>query len=339
MRAGRHVYGWAAGRRSDSAPLCAGARPQHPNVHEQWAQERLVFWRLGFYPTYRRAEVQQALEVVCRRHEIRGRVIYEVFGQHDLLARFWIPRGTAATDVDRDIKRTLTAFHLEFCDMFEVDRIVTHWFWDEWHNGERAAPSPDDELLQLHHPSHQVLRDLDDLVERFNGGLLTVDQLKTDARARDYLAKGLFGMREVEEGIKFAIIVSTSTELSTRYTAMEALGKQLAQTLTHAAPIRERSLYSGSGFGRFLILGKVRGEDFFGINSSLITPIVDEASLSGVYRTRSITYIASSPELMSFGESLSLPEVGLTRRRSPWTRFSLVERMPGSSLSHPHLSM
>jgi hypothetical protein len=147
-----------------------------------------------------------------------------------------------------------------------------------------------------------------DLVERFNVQEIDRQTLENDATAREYLEQGLIGIREIRDGIKFAIIVSVSGELGTRYTAMEALGGQLLRILCSSPAVMERSLYSGEGFGRFLILGKISPADFFEIGSSLIAPIVDEANLSGVYRTRSITYIANSPRLMSFSEVLALPE-------------------------------
>ncbi len=264
-----------------------------------------MFWRMGFYPTYRRDEVHQALDVVCRRHAIKGRVVYEVFGQHDLIARFWILRSVAAADVDRDIKRTLNAFHLEYCDMFEVDSIGMHWFWDE----EPTPASPPSESVLASPPSAATLHEVDALAAELNSGRLSEDTFRQNAHATDFLNKGVIGIRETTDGIKFAIIVSTSTELSTRFTMMEALGNQLRRIMTGADLIRERSLYSGTGFGKFLILGKVEPNDFFSINNALIGPIVDEAYLAGVYRTRSITYVGNSATLMTFGESLSLPAV------------------------------
>src|SRR5438105_1073175 len=57
--------------------------------------------------------------------------------------------------------------------------------------------------------------------------------------------------------------------------------------------------------GRF---GKIDPADFFAISEDLIEPIVDEASLSGVYRTRSVTYVANSPDQTKFSEGLAIPQ-------------------------------
>lgn len=287
----------------------------HSDVHQRWGNERLVFWRFGFYPTYRRQEVLQTLEIICGRHGIRGRVVYEVFGQHDMLARFWLPGTVSQDDVDRDLKRTLAAFHLELCDMFVVDDILRHWFWDE---GSVDAPLLDDEGVDtpppvpheddlVSPPTVRVLRETIDLVELFNRGEIDRAALEANDTVRSYLGTGVLGIRRVRQGIKFGMIVSTSGELSSRFTAMEALGTQLERILVAAEPVMERSLYSGSGFGRFLILGKIAPAEFFSINSGLIEPIVDEASLAGVYRTRSVTYIGSNPMLLMFSEAMALP--------------------------------
>jgi schlafen family protein len=280
----------------------------NPAVHERWAQERLVFWRLGFYPTYRRDDVHEALEAVCARRDIRGRVVYEVFGQHDLLARFWLPPTISPEEVDRDIKRTLTAFHLELCDMFVVDQIVSHWFWKDATDIDSPPPEPAESDI-ARQPPHQMLREASELVERFNNHDVEQRVVEQNTAAGEYLRSGILGVRVIQPGIKFAVIVSTSGELSSRYAAIEALEEQLTRIVSNSQPIMEKSLYSGAGFGRFLILGKILPENFFSINSDLIKPIVDEASLSGVYRTRSLTYVGASPGLMAFSETLALPAV------------------------------
>lgn len=266
----------------------------------------MVFWRLGFYPTYRRGEVRDALDAICDRHEIRGRAIYEVFGQHDLIARFWLPPTVSAEEVDRDIKRTLSAFHLDLCDMFVVDQIVSHWFWTDETALDAPPPTPTQDDL-AHQPPPQTLREASELVELFNNNEIDQQHFEANATVSAFLQSGVLGIRQVQDGIKFAIIVSTSGEMSTRWAAIEALEQQLARILGKSQPIVEKSLYSGTGFGRFLILGKVSPHDFFSINADLIAPIVDEASLSGVYRTRSLTYIGASPALIAFSETLALP--------------------------------
>jgi hypothetical protein len=286
--------------------MAQGQMQWNPAVHERWAQEHLVFWRLGFYPTYRRDEVREALEAVCSRHEISGRAIYEVFGHHDLLARFWLPPTVSPEEVDRDIKRTLSAFHLDLCDMFVVDQVVAHWFWKDKTALDDPPPAPTDDDI-ARQPPHQVLREASELVEQFNNQEIDRRHAEKSDAVANYLRSGVLGIRLIQPGIKFAIIVSTSGELSTRWAAIEALEQQLARILGQSGPIMEKSLYSGTGFGRFLILGKVVPDDFFSINADLIAPIVDEASLSGVYRTRSLTYIGASPTLIGFSEMLALP--------------------------------
>lgn len=274
-------------------------------VHQRWAKEQLVFWRLGFYPTYQREEVPQALEVVCGRHDIRGRVVYEVFGQHDLLVRLWLPQGVTPEDVERDFKRTLAAFHLELCDRFVVNQIVTHWFWDEESLTEPRPRSPEETTLALP-PSTTALSEVSELVDAFNSGDATEAEVFDHPKVAEFLSLGLLGVRRARSGIKFAIIVSVPSELGTRWSIMDSLAKQLERRLGKARAVMERSLYRGEGFGRFLILGKIDPADFFRINEDLIGPIVDEAQLAGVYRTRSLTYIGNTPDLMSFSEALAL---------------------------------
>jgi schlafen family protein len=279
----------------------------HSRVHREWARERLVFWRLGFYPTYRRADVMSTVDLVCARHGIRARIVYEVLGQHDLLARLWIPAATTPEQVDRDLKRTLAAFHLELCDMFSVDDVLLHWFWDEDIPGDPAPPKPQESDLAAV-PPPRVMIEVSALIDRYNSGTADLEEVRANTWAESYFKAGLLAVRPRRQGIKFAVVVSTSGDLSSRFTAMESLGDQLGRILNKATRIYERSLYSGSGFGRFLLLGKLDPVDFFAINEDLISPIVDEASLSGVYRTRSVTYIANSPDQNTFSEGLAIPQ-------------------------------
>ncbi len=294
----------------------------HPEAHKQWAHESLVFWRLGFYPTYRRDDVLEALDLICARHGISGRTIYEVFGIYDLLLRFWLPESAATETVDLDIKRTLASFHLELCDHFEVELIDRHWFWSD----ETSAPAPPDtagDEIEMHpraatrdrlqapelepRPNRYELSRINGLVERFNSGAISLEEVKADDLAADLLGRNVLGVRDSENGIKFTMVVSTSGATASRYTAMESLGSLLVEILERAEAVSERSLYSGTGFGRFMILGKVSTEDFYELNRGLIEPITIRASLAYVYRTRSETYIGSNPRFQRFSEGLSLP--------------------------------
>jgi schlafen family protein len=211
--------------------------------------------------------------------------------------------------VDRDLKRTLAAFHLELIDMFVVDGVLRHWFWDEEIEGQPLPPQPADADLAVP-ASPRTLREVSNLIDRFNSGDADLEVVQANASAGKFLEQGILAMRPRRQGIKFAVVVSTSGDLSSRYTAMESLGDQLERTLKKADRVYERSLYSGSGFGRFLILGKIDPADFFAISEDLIEPIVDEASLSGVYRTRSVTYVANSPDQTKFSEGLAIPQHG-----------------------------
>src|ERR1700755_1194010 len=240
----------------------------HPEAHKQWAHERLVFWRLGFYPTYRRDDVLEALDLICARHGISGRTIYEVFGIYDLLLRFWLPESAATETVDLDIKRTLASFHLELCDHFEVELIDRLGFW--WTGARAPAPSDPDDDLQVSpkqpaggglkvavlepRPNHYELSRINKLVERFNSGAINLEEVEFDDLAADLLDRKVLGVRESESGIKFTMVVSTSGATASRYTAMESLGSVLVEILERAEAVNERSLYRGTGFGRFMIL-------------------------------------------------------------------------------------
>lgn len=278
----------------------------HPRVHEMWGKERLVFWRLGFNPTYRRDDVLRALDVICARYGITAVTVYEVLGSYDLLWRVWLPATAILDEVDRDLKRTLPVFDLDLCDHFEVSSIERHWFWSEESDGhqmtEDEAKSPELEP----EPSRGQLVRVNQLLTQFNNHEIDYDTATANKEIEEFRERRLLGLRRSEDGIKFAIVISTSSVTASRFSAMEALRERIIQTLQSATAIKERSLYSGEGFGKFMIFGKVPTKDFYEINRALIEPIAIEANLAHVYRTRSETFIGSNPNLQRFSETLSV---------------------------------
>lgn len=293
----------------------------HPAVHEAWAEERLVFWRLGFSPTYRRKEILQAFDIICDRHGISSFTVYEVFGNYDLLLRLWLPKAVATERVDRDIKKTFATFDLELCDAFEVDNIVRHWFWSEDEEDEEKARRRGDsrdgdgsedtgsaflppELDPK--PSSRELFRINELITEFNESQVDTEKVLSDPLARDLLDRHVIGIRNAEDGVKFTMVVSASGLTASKWEAMDSLEERLTTILDKARPIRERSLYSGLGFGRFMVFGKIPTEEFYEINKCLIEPITDQAALARVYRTRSETYIGSNPRFQRFSELLSI---------------------------------
>src|SRR4051812_4470577 len=167
----------------------------HPVVHEQWAEERLVFWRLGFNPTYRREEVLEALDVISRRYGITAVTVYEVFGGYDLLWRVWVPKAAVLGEGDRDIKRTLPIFDLEMCDHFEVDSILRHWFWSE-----REDPS-DFERPRSHEveldpkPAANKLIRINEKLTEYNLGEVDFEAAMADEEIVEFKGRNLLELR------------------------------------------------------------------------------------------------------------------------------------------------
>jgi hypothetical protein len=275
----------------------------HHEAHARWGAERLVFWQLGFFPVYRRDDVHKALDDFCEHYGIRGRTTYEVFGQHDLLARFWLPVRHEPDNANKDLNARLEALHINRCEMFVVAEIVAHWFWND---GTRKPASLDSVKAALDtKPGSQALQVISDLTEKFNAGEIDQAALTRNTLAQWCLSQEFLGIRDVRDGIMFAIVVSVEPGLDN--TTVEALGEQLVLMLCEAEAIIEHSLYRETGSKRFLILGKVAPADFFAIDTQLIEPIVNKASLSTARHTRSVTYIGSSRRPTSFSEQLAMP--------------------------------
>jgi DNA-binding XRE family transcriptional regulator len=263
----------------------------HHAVHLR-AGESLYFWRLGFYPIYDARAVETGLREVLSDAGVRSAVCYELFGPYDILLRVWLPSTERFDEFQEALIERLARVNLNMCDPFQVARPVRHWLFS--HEGS-ALEAPDDAGLEA----------LDNLalVRELESGSAPTASVEKLARQRV-----LAPFREHREttdrgdpGTKFAVVVSGDPRLTT------SQHKQFEQTLTAlldgAARLKQRSLYSGSGFGHFLVMGLVKGEPLSVLTEDLLEPI-NEAEIATNYGARTFTHVSGRADYVFIRETL-----------------------------------
>ena len=258
----------------------------HSQAHRVWGKERLYFWRLRFRPTYPIADIRRELQQLFCDARVGSYMVYEVFGEADLLIRLWLPSTLSASDFSELLYERLRDFDLDNEDNLEVDGILRHWVW-----GEGDPVLPTDSRMDTSPPSDEEILAINggrppyELVRRLRG-----ERLVTDVKPSD--------------GIKFAMIVTTPVKELSRDERRQAQ-RRLKEIIDEATHIEERSLYHGHGLGAFVILGRVKHRDFDTIRDELAEPVARELGAEWI-GARTYTMIVASWEFMPFCDELPL---------------------------------
>jgi len=261
----------------------------HHRLHETWAGERLYFWRLAFYPTYAQTEILDCLRKVLEQHGVASYALYEIYGVYDLVLRIWLPSAASPESFERALEEKLARLHLDVCDSFSVGQVLRHWPWlDEKEQELRTVPSA---LLSERYPPAQI-QELNEIAQGRVEIPEDVEPLRSALVEDKALAPCSMG-----DGIKFLIVVTSSSQLAT-IAAREALRNELVAILREAeqhSGVSETSLYEGSGFGQFILLGRVEPGRFSDLRTEIIDR-VNEAGTGVFFRARPYTYIAAGGE-------------------------------------------
>src|SRR3990172_7229715 len=209
-------------------------------AHEEWAKERLHFFRLGFAPTYPKNAVLAGIKAAIASHGIHSYVIYELAGLHDIMLRVWLPTDETHERFEQTLQQELRGANLQILDVFIVSRILLHWVWSEL--GSTNLRVPDDEALK---------RGLSDAeIRKINDAKLKPDELQP------YKSKNIVEEANPGEGIRFFVAIPESGQATPRQ-AQDKMRSRLLNILSSANNLSEVSLYQGHGFAQILILARV----------------------------------------------------------------------------------
>jgi hypothetical protein len=276
----------------------------HHEIHEKWGRERLYFWRLAFFPTYDREKITQGIERVMQGSveddvsAVTSFAIYETLGIYDVILRVWLPVSRNFQDFQDELWEELSGQQLQVIDIFTVGGIARHWPWVKDEEEDMGRP-----------------------VQALRGDPMSIEELTRGNEAAKGLdpkfAKNLVGRNLLapcarHDGIKFIVVVTATAQLTTM-AARNALRDGLLRILAKAAPQVAGSLYEGSGFGQFLILGGVESDGFALITTDVIDPII-ASELGAHHGARPYTYVCTgTTNPLEFEDVMPVPEAAAQR--------------------------
>ncbi|MGC1166735.1 MAG: hypothetical protein WA862_11570 [Solirubrobacterales bacterium] len=286
----------------------------HHELHEKWGGERLYFWRLAFFPTYDRKAITDAIGQVIRGEgegggeTVTSYAIYETLGLYDLVLRVWLPVSRSFQEFQEELWQELRAHQLQVIDIFTVGDVTRHWPWVKEPSGEMTRPI---EALKAESMTVEELTRGNEATKGLNPAI-----------AKDYAERSILAPCPRHDGIKFIIVVTATAQLTTM-AARRALRDGLLGILLEASPRVASSLYEGSGFGQFLILGGVAHDDFGYITTDVIEPII-ASKLGAHHGARPYTYLCTgTSNPLEFEDVMPVPETAA--RRSPSVEELLKE--------------
>jgi serine/threonine protein kinase len=107
----------------------------------------------------------------------------------------------------------------------------------------------------------------------------------------------------IDPGIKFAVAIASGRSMTGAETA--AFGREVTRVLDEAVNIDQRSLYSGSGFAQFLIMGRAAYDQFHAIHSEL-TAQLNAAVIREEYESRTMAHISGQRGFSIAADGLSV---------------------------------
>lgn len=276
----------------------------HHRVHEELG-EHLCFWRLAFSPVYPRDSALAGLRGAIAQCNVKSVAVYELFGPFDVLIRVWLPEDCEARRFQQILLEELGPHGLYMCEVFAVDYVVRHWAF------KRKKGSDE--------PNGQCVRELIEDEEKINAlelrtlGFPEVE----DMRDKRLVATPTFKKPHLP-GIKFALIVTGSSsagEGDGRATGPEGPSSKLigedrrdfqelvTKVVEEAKSIDDRSLYAGTGFGHFVILGRVGYKNFHDVHGKLVTQL-GATRYQDRFRVSTVTLVSGQRGMRLFSEQL-----------------------------------
>lgn len=265
----------------------------HHQLHEHWADEDLTFWRLAFFPRYESTAVLDIVHGVFERQGIISYAIYETLGLFDMFIRAWLPSHTAEK-VKEELNNELLRESLQLIESFGVTRILRHHVW----RPDGKDRQPDKGLLGS--PMS------DETIQRLNEGQFETVALGDEPEQDRLLREGILAPLKPSEGVKFFTTI-TSAVFSVTHGAREELMRGLIRAL-ESSGVQEPSLYQGSGFGEYVLMGRASFSDFFAI-TRLSTAIND----LGIYNTvtaRPYTHVCAHPHPLFHADRMPIDADG-----------------------------
>lgn len=246
--------------------------------------EECAWYRLGFNPTYRQAEILIAVEAVLAECGISAYTMYEMIGIHDLMLKAWVPPLRTSGWLEDRLVLGLRPLHLAYIDHAEVQARNRVALWNE---GDHDSAADELELAAL---------DANDLPST------DVSKL-SPKKINELLGAELVREFALPKGLRFFVVIPHPSLHGgiTNRDLREEVGNIIANAEGKMAWL---SFYDTSGFGTALVTGIVAFDKYEELDNSIMMPLMEVNQRPG--SVRSVSHICLQSEPLLFKDELNL---------------------------------
>jgi DNA-binding transcriptional regulator YiaG len=238
--------------------------------------------------------VRRRIQETLSSYRVKSAIAYELFGVHDLMLRVWLPEEAGLEDFQQAMTSSLRVEGLSMCDPFQVRNVVRHWLF----KGDGAT------RIGLFSPTGQRRVSREEIAAVESGDEQLLGQLDNAGTVSRFPASP----DPLEAGTKFSVVVTGDARMTTREQAelQSTLVNVLDQTERHGR-IDQCSLYSGWGFGHFVVGGRVKPGHGVHVLTEDLLPGVYERKVRLAFNSRTYSHVHSHANMVLSYESLVDP--------------------------------
>lgn len=263
----------------------------HHELHEEIAHERLFFALIGHKP-YDQEQLVSILVEAFESFNVRSYSIWEVFGEKDVLVRFWLPVAVGYDRFRMDLSSRFPAKNLQI-EKFPVDSFECHW-----------------ELEPLDDPIEVARREInpDDL-------RVMTPQVPI-ARRRAYKKHHLISMTRPVAApngsrnaanpptLKVFMWLRLTDEKLPINAEQDAIGHIRDVLQKNRAVLKNSSVFRGESYGWVLVSARIRSDRYAELSKTIVPALHNAVRHHG---TTSVTHLSTLPHPLRRVEQL-LPE-------------------------------
>lgn len=255
-------------------------------LHRQFASEQLHFWRLAFSSFYDQTRALHDIETALADAGVNSYVIWELFGEIDMLLRVWIPPTIDVSHVKDEIDGVIRSSQGVRIEGFSCDSILYHWMWQASVTLEDAS------------------RDLAAVPATALDGTSAIPAGQVDRLVdQNYL----YRLDEMDT-IKFFMPIRQEHDL--HIDVERDLRRRLLQVVAaneEAGRIENAALYEGAGFARYMLTARVQPPKFEVLSTVVMYDINSLGSLGVFNGVRTGTMLSALANPIARRERLVAP--------------------------------
>ena len=263
----------------------------HHDLHERIAEEVLYFMFVRTTP-YEQPSLLRNVQKAFDAYHVRSFAVWELFGDRDLLLRFWLPRQESFGDFESSLKDCIQNSYGLSLEHFVVNSFECHSEWEGLKSPEAVLSLI--ETSDLRRPTKEI------------------PQSRRVRYIKENLATRTGKFQTTLKVFGIVHMFDPFPEDAAR-ASIENYRKTLADERLSGV-----ALFRGSGVGEFFISARVARRDMELLSRSIMPAIQKNGP---TYRTRTITHIASLSRPLIRREQLLPTE-------SPFGRYFKAESPP-----------